>query len=67
MSLGRRVIKLGYLHLETDAEFAKRILDGLGKAAMYWTHDLTNVKGEYLDAIVWDVWKKQRKLIEVYP
>lgn len=53
-----------YKSLETDAEFRERVYAHLGKNAKYWRYDLDGASGEHLEAIVWDVWKMQRKIVE---
>lgn len=54
----------GYLRLETDDEFRARI----SPALFGWSRSyIDGLKGEQLDIYVWDVVRKQRKLIEVIP
>lgn len=53
-----------YLRCETDEEFRARIAPMLyGWSRSY----IDGLKGEQLDIYVWDVCRKQRKLIEVFP
>lgn len=59
--------KTAYKHLETDIEFRERVLKELGDAAKYWTFDLGIASGEFLDKLTWDVFKKQRRIVQVWP
>lgn len=53
-----------YTRCETDAEFIERVRDRFyGWSRTY----LADLRGEQLDTYVWDVIRKQRKIIEVYP
>lgn len=59
------VVKLGYKHVETDAEFRARtspmIVDRWVRVG------LESYSGEQLDIFVWDVLKRQRQIVEVFP
>lgn len=59
------VKKPAYTRLETDDEFRARVasLIDSGWARTY----AAGLHGERLDTYVWDVYRKQRKIIEVYP
>lgn len=52
--------KLGYKHLETDAEFIARVR----KDHPGW---YPYKRGEALDDEVWNVWMMERKILEVFP
>lgn len=59
------VVKLGYKHLETDVEFRTRAAPMIVDR---WVRiGLENFSGEQLDIYVWDVLKRQRQIIEVFP
>lgn len=60
-------IKIGYLHLETDDEYRERVFTELGENAKYWRYDLGLAKGLYLDTMTWDLFMKQRRIVEVLP
>lgn len=53
-----------YKSLETDTELRERVLKDLGDAGKYWRYDLEHASGDYLEAIVWDCFKKQRRIVE---
>jgi hypothetical protein len=66
------VIKLAYKHVETDEEFANRIVHECPRDFPYtyqrqYLYDFKGDKGDQLDTYVWDVAKRQRKLVEVFP
>lgn len=51
---------IGYLHIETDTEFRRRIYNETK------TH-LPAETGVYLDSLAWSMLKKQRRIVTVYP
>lgn len=53
--------KLGYKHVETDAEFIARIK----KEHPGWS--AWGATGETLDWAVHECWNKQRKIVEIFP
>lgn len=59
--------KLGYKHLETDVEFQDRILTDPTLNTRYWFYDVKNAEGDFLDTLVWEAFKRQRKIVEVFP
>jgi hypothetical protein len=52
--------KLGYKHLETDDEFVARVQSKHPWWANYFA------TGETLDNTVWNAFKMQRKIVEVF-
>lgn len=59
--------KLGYKRLETDVEFQDRILTDPTLNMRFWAYDVKIAKGDFLDTLVWEAFKKQRKIVEVFP
>ena len=56
-------VKLIYKRLETDAEFAQRVNNG----PMYYQGSFDQVVGDALDEAIWNIFGKQRRIIEVVP
>ena len=53
--------KLGYLHVETDDEFYKRLRQEFPRWIAFGYYD------NALDNLAWAELQRQRKIVEVYP
>jgi hypothetical protein len=61
-------VKPAFKRLETDAELRGRIILDLDPSHVAgWLYDLNGARGEKLDNLAWAFWKKQRRILEIFP